>query len=71
MLFNFFYSYNPDYIHHVAASGRCAVNVWGMITRQGLGPLVRMEERFTSRVYAAMIDDVMVPYSLEGPFPVG
>ncbi|KAG0410584.1 hypothetical protein HPB47_012284 [Ixodes persulcatus] len=28
--------HNPEYVQHVAASGRCAVNVWGVLTRQGL-----------------------------------
>lgn len=66
-----FYSYRKDYIQRVAASGRSGVCVWGLITKQGLGPLVRIEGRFTSSSYCSILDDVMVPYLLDGPFPEG
>ncbi|KAG0437741.1 hypothetical protein HPB47_017305 [Ixodes persulcatus] len=63
--------HNPEYVQHVAASGRCAVNVWGVLTRQGLGPLVRIDGTLTSRAYAEIIDQVLLPYILGGPFPDG
>ncbi|KAG0437742.1 hypothetical protein HPB47_017306 [Ixodes persulcatus] len=61
--------HNPNYVQHVVARGLCAVNVWGVLTRQGLGPLVRIDGSLTSRAYAEIIDQVLLPYILGGPFP--
>lgn len=63
--------YSPEYPQEVAASGRSAVFVWGLVTKEGLGPLVRIEDTYTSECYCSILDDVMVPYLLEGPFPEG
>lgn len=65
------YSYRPEYLQRVAASGRSAVCVWGFVTKEGLGPLVRIEDRYTSEGYCAILDDVMVSYLLNGPFREG
>lgn len=61
----------PEFIQRVAASGRSSVNVWGAITLTGLGPLVRIENRFTADMYCSVLDDVMLPYLLNGPFTDG
>ncbi|KAH6926335.1 hypothetical protein HPB50_017323 [Hyalomma asiaticum] len=63
--------YRPEYLQRVAASGLSAVCVWGLVTKEGLGPLVRIEDRYTSEGYCAILDDVMVPYLLNGPFREG
>ncbi|KAM7284653.1 hypothetical protein ISCGN_001747 [Ixodes scapularis] len=63
--------YDPAYFQQVLSSGRCSVNIWGAISRNGLGPLVRLEGRLTGEVYARLIDDVLIPYALNGPFPDG
>nr|XP_054923107.1 uncharacterized protein LOC129382906 [Dermacentor andersoni] len=39
--------------------------------QKGLRPLVRIEDRFTSAAYCSFLDDVMVSYLLNGPFPEG
>lgn len=59
----------PEYMQQVAASGRSAVNVWGAVTAEGLGPLVRLESRFNGEAYCSILDDVLFPYLLGGPFP--
>ncbi|KAH7978084.1 hypothetical protein HPB49_004435 [Dermacentor silvarum] len=59
----------PEFIQRVAASGRSAVSVWGAITFQGLGPLVRIEGRFNADSYCSILDDVLLPYLVGGPFP--
>lgn len=61
--------YMPEYMQRVAASGRSAVSVWGAVTAQGLGPLVRIEGRFTADAYCGLLDDVLLPYLVGGPFP--
>lgn len=43
--------FSPQNIQEVAASGRVSVNVWGAISHKGLGPLVRIDARFTSAAY--------------------
>ncbi|KAG0426959.1 hypothetical protein HPB47_025985 [Ixodes persulcatus] len=63
--------YDPHFIQEVAASGRRCVNVWGAISRQGLGPIFRIDGRLTSEVYSDIIDHVLFPYVLNGPFPDG
>lgn len=46
------------------------MSVWGAITFQGLGPLVRIEGRFNADSYYSILDDVLLPYLVEGPtFP--
>lgn len=53
------------------SSGRCAVAVWGVITKDGLRPLVRIEGRFNASSYCNIIDEELIPYALDGPFPDG
>ncbi|KAL1436917.1 hypothetical protein MTO96_049214 [Rhipicephalus appendiculatus] len=59
--------YMPEYMQRVAASGRSAVSVWGAVTAQGLGPLVRIEGRFTADAYCGLLDDALLPYLEAAP----
>ncbi|KAH6927980.1 hypothetical protein HPB50_010210 [Hyalomma asiaticum] len=58
-------------LHRVASSGRCSVNVWGSISKDGLGPLVRLDARFTAAAYTDLLDTVLIPYALNGPLEDG
>lgn len=59
----------PEFMQRVAASGRSAVCVWGAVTAENLGPLVRIENRFNADAYCGLLDDVLLPYLVGGPFP--
>ncbi|KAL1414922.1 hypothetical protein MTO96_030013 [Rhipicephalus appendiculatus] len=59
----------PLYVQAVPLSGPTAVNVWGAMGRDGLGILHRIEGPLTSAKYCNIIDYVMIPYALDGPFP--
>lgn len=63
--------YNPAYTHSVLSSGRCSVSVWGAISRDGLGPLVRIEGSFTGARYCEILTEHLIPYVLDGPFQDG
>ncbi|KAK8787356.1 hypothetical protein V5799_022868 [Amblyomma americanum] len=63
--------YDPHYIQQVAASGRCVVSVWGALSQQGLGPLHRIDGTLTADKYQDIIEQVLIPYTLDGPFPDG
>lgn len=67
----FLYRYLPEYTHSVLSSGRCAVSVWGAISKDGLGPLVRIDGRFNTSAYCDVIEQTLLPYVLDGPFPDG
>uniref|UniRef100_A0A2R5LJX6 Putative tc1 transposase tc1-like transposase n=1 Tax=Ornithodoros turicata TaxID=34597 RepID=A0A2R5LJX6_9ACAR len=47
------------------------VTVWGILTCHGLGPLTRVEGRFTEKKYSEIIDQVALPYLRGGPYPDG
>lgn len=53
------------------SSGRCSVAVWGAISKDGLGPLVRIDGTFNAQSYCDIIKETLVPYALNGPFPDG
>lgn len=53
------------------SSGRCSVSVWGAISKDGLGPLVRIEGTFNASSYCDIVKETLVPYALDGPFPDG
>lgn len=55
----------------IAASGRASVSVWGAISPHGLGPLHRIDGSLTALQYVDILDHVMLPYALDGPFPDG
>lgn len=63
--------YEPGYVSETYSSGRCAVNVWGAISKEGLGPLVRLSPSFTADAYCEILDYHLVPYALDGPFKDG
>ncbi|KAG0438028.1 hypothetical protein HPB47_017179, partial [Ixodes persulcatus] len=58
-------------MQRVASSGRCAVSVWGAMSKDGVGPLVRLDGRFTAEAYSGLIDTVLLPHALDGPFGDG
>ncbi|KAH7944208.1 hypothetical protein HPB52_017190 [Rhipicephalus sanguineus] len=58
-------------LHRVASSGRCSVNVWGSISKDGLGPLVRLDGLFRAAAYTDLLDTILIPYALNGPFKDG
>ena len=63
--------YLPNYTKSVLSRGRCSVSVWGAISKDGLGPLVRLEGPFTASRYCDVITRHLVPYALDGPFSDG
>lgn len=63
--------YDPGHIHSVLSSGRCSVSVWGAISKDGLGPLVRIEGSFTGSKYCELLVKHLIPYVLDGPFRDG
>lgn len=67
----FYCRYEHENIRSVGASGRVSVNVWGAITNAGLGPLFRIPGRLTAEVYNDIIDHVLLPFAVNGPFPDG
>lgn len=56
---------NPDeilsFLPHV-------VSVWGILSSHGLGPLARVDGRFTEKKYTEIIDQVALPYLRCGPY---
>ncbi|XP_077509042.1 uncharacterized protein LOC144120481 [Amblyomma americanum] len=63
--------YDPRYVHDVKASSRTSVNVWEVITKDGLGPLHRIDGRLRSTTYVAIIDLQLLPHVLYGPYRDG
>ncbi|KAH6932502.1 hypothetical protein HPB50_006447 [Hyalomma asiaticum] len=63
--------YDPLYVQEIASSRRTAASVWGAVSRDGLGVLHRTEGPLTSAKYCDILDYVMIPYALDGPFPDG
>lgn len=55
-------------MQRVAASGRTCVNVWGAVSRHGLGPLHRIIGPLTSVRYCDIVNTVLVPYVRDGSF---
>ncbi|KAH7955934.1 hypothetical protein HPB52_005159 [Rhipicephalus sanguineus] len=51
--------------------GRCAVSAWGALSKEGLGPLVPIDGSFTASAYCRLLQEVLVPYALDGPFEHG
>ncbi|KAH6936919.1 hypothetical protein HPB50_024082 [Hyalomma asiaticum] len=50
--------YQAKFLQRVSKSGRSTVNVWGMITKDGLGPLVRIDGKFTANKYCEILTTV-------------
>ncbi|KAG0427201.1 hypothetical protein HPB47_025708 [Ixodes persulcatus] len=63
---------DPIYTRQLAASGHVAINVWTMVTYQGLGPIHRVDGgSLCPDDYVDVIDHTMVPFLLDGPFRDG
>lgn len=62
-------SKDPAYVQRVANSGRTCVNVWGAVSKHGLGPLHRITGRLTSASYCDIVDTVLLPFVQGGLFP--
>ncbi|KAM7310536.1 hypothetical protein ISCGN_007444 [Ixodes scapularis] len=63
--------YRPENVKEVATSGRTSVNVWAALSCNGLGPLVRINEKINNAAYCNTLDHDMIPYVLNGPWPDG
>lgn len=60
--------FNVPNLHRVASSGQCSANVWDSISKDSLGPLVCLNSRLTDAAYIDLLDTVLIPYALDGPF---
>ncbi|KAH7977742.1 hypothetical protein HPB49_003360 [Dermacentor silvarum] len=54
--------FRPEFVQRVAASGRTVVSVWGCITRDGLGPLVRIQGALTADKCSNILYTVGLPH---------
>ncbi len=54
----------------MANSGRQSVSVFGILSAQGLGPLIRIDGRFDSERYLEILDNTVLPY-IEDEFEDG
>ncbi|KAH6925273.1 hypothetical protein HPB50_003176 [Hyalomma asiaticum] len=50
--------YQAKFLQRVSKSGRSTVSVWGTITKDGLGPLVRIDGKFTANKYCEILTTV-------------
>uniref|UniRef100_A0A090XE40 Putative tc1 transposase tc1-like transposase n=1 Tax=Ixodes ricinus TaxID=34613 RepID=A0A090XE40_IXORI len=62
---------DPLYNHQLAASGHTCLNLYAVVSYAGLGPLVRIEGSVTPDQCVDIIDTVVVPHLLDGPFQDG
>lgn len=60
-----------SYTRGLASIGQGTISVWGAISKDGLGPLVRIEGSLTTSKYCDIIEHNLLPYVLDGPFPDG
>lgn len=60
-----------SYTRGLASIGQGAISVWGAISKDGLGPLVRIEGSLTTSQYCDILEHNLLPYVLDGPFPDG
>lgn len=63
--------YLPAFMTQVFSSGRHCVNVWGAVSAEGLGPLVRLPPNFNADSYCDLLEHYLLPYVLDGPFKDG
>ncbi|KAH7969000.1 hypothetical protein HPB52_013582 [Rhipicephalus sanguineus] len=52
----------------IFSSGRCIVSVWGAMTKEGLGPLVRIQGPFTAAAYCDVLQYVFLPRLKPGSY---
>ncbi|KAG0416889.1 hypothetical protein HPB47_006059 [Ixodes persulcatus] len=64
-----FAAHDPAYVQRVANNGRTCVNVWGAVTKHGLGPLHRIAGRLMSASYCDIVDTVLLLFVHGGLFP--
>ncbi|KAH7936193.1 hypothetical protein HPB52_019890 [Rhipicephalus sanguineus] len=64
-------SFDAPNLHRVASSGRCSVNEWVSISKYDLWPLVRPDGHFRAAAYTDLMDTVLIPHALTGPFKDG
>lgn len=62
---------DPVSVRQLAASGHTSINLYAVLTYAGLGPLVRVAGSATAETCRDIIDTVLVPHLLDGPFPEG
>lgn len=60
-----------EYVSQVLSSGRYSLNVLGTITKDCLGPLVRLPRFFNSAASCQVIDHVLIPNALNADFKEG
>ena len=54
--------FDRRFIHHIERSGRRSVSVWGMLTADGLGPLVRINGHLNALGYMDILEDHALPF---------
>lgn len=54
--------YDIDCLIPTVKSGQQGIMVWGCFTKNGLGPLVRLEGKITAVVYINMLENFLLPY---------
>lgn len=62
---------DPISVRQLAASGHTSINLYAVLTYAGLGPLVRVAGSATAETCLDIIDTVLVPHLLDGPFQEG
>lgn len=53
------------------SSGQCSVAIWGAISKDGLGPSVRIDGTLNAPSYCDILKGTLVPYAMDGPFADG
>jgi hypothetical protein len=63
-------AFDEQYILETAHSNRKSIPVFGLLTANGLGPLIRIEGRFNSDKYHDILNQVVLPFA-QHEFPDG
>jgi hypothetical protein len=63
-------AFEERFIVEKAQSGRRSVPVFSILCSGGIGPLVRIEDRFDAEKYIEIIDETVLPF-VEDNFPDG
>ncbi|KAL1472382.1 hypothetical protein MTO96_039369 [Rhipicephalus appendiculatus] len=61
--------YAERYIQELASSGPTAINIWAVMSRDGLGAQHLIDENLIAEKYADIVEYVLIPYALDGPCP--
>lgn len=63
---------DPLFVRQLGACSRPFINVWTVVTYEGLGPIYRVEKgSLTPDGYVDVVDNLLMPFLLNGPFPDG